>query len=296
VTGRDREYDRFGPWALEISDEDPAPPLFERHLARAHEALISIKIPRKIARRDAHPGMDLYDFVISLYEEDLVILERVASEVRSRTIAYRDVKHLRVREDLLRGRLFLGVPGSPYELPYNTVSNEVMARVSDIIRARYRDSASEPAVALPTTAEPAELSFYFERMLKEQRRQGSDQQVLAAQPDLGLGDLETSAMRKVLFGIVDKRLLESAHLSDGHELRVIDRGRPFAYRWQTTYGRRETLIPLANISEVRWDDADKRSATLTVATAGGENSWAFARDTDTEAYRSWLSARAARRG
>ncbi len=100
----------------------------------------------------------------------------------------------------------------------------------------------------------------------------------------------------VLFGIVDKRLLESAHLSDGHELRVIDRGRPFAYRWQTTYGRRETLIPLANISEVRWDDADKRSATLTVATAGGENSWAFARDTDTKAYRSWLSARAARRG
>lgn len=296
MSGRDREYDRFGPWALEICDEDPAPPLFAAHLTRADEALLSIKIPRKIARRDAHPGMDLYDYVISLYEEDLVILERVQSEVRSRAIAYRDVKHLRVREDLLRGRLFLGVPGSPYELPYNTVSNEVMARVSDIIRARYRDGAGETAVAMPHVDEPPEMSFYFERMLKEQRRQGSDQRVLAAQPDLGLGDLETSGLRKVLFGIVDKRLLESVHLSDGRELRVIDRGRSFAYRWQTTYGRRETLIPLANISEVRWDGADERTASLTVATAGGENSWAFARDTDTEAYRRWLSARAARRG
>ena len=94
-----------------------------------------------------------------------------------------------------------------------------------------------------------------------------------------MGALEESFLRRVLFGLVAKRLLESLHLSDGRELRVIDRGQSYAYRWQSVYGRAETWIPLANITAVDWDWGPDETATtpvtVTISTGDGDLSWIF---------------------
>ncbi len=290
MSTRDPEYDRFGPWVIRISEEDPPPARFVPYLTRDEPALLSVKIPRKIARRDAHPGMDLYDYVVSLYEHDLVILERIETEVRSETIAYGDIKHVSLREDLLRGTLHLGVPDSPYDLAYNTVSNDVMRPLVDVIVERYRPAGADTVVDLPVPGSLGELSFYLERLLKDEREQGSAMLPLAAQPETGFRSIERGQLRRLLFGIVDKRLLESVHFSDGHQLRIVDRGQPFAYRWQSVYSRRETLIPLANISDVTWlDTGDRTTTTLVVRTGGGDNSWVFTTGNESvEAYRGWL--------
>ncbi len=291
ATGRDREYDRFGPWVLEITEEDPLPRLFLPHVDRSDQPLLAIKVPRPIARRDAHPGMDLYDYVVALYEADLLILERAGSEVRSRTVGYRDVRHLSLHEELLRGSLELGIAGRPYALPYNTVSKDIMRRVAELVRARYLDRTATTA-DLPVSADEDGLSFYFERLLQQETAAGSSMRLLAAQPDATLGDIEQGVVRRLLFGILDKRLLESIHLTDGRELRVIDRGRPFVYRWQSVYGRRETVIPLANVRDTEWDESgDANTTTLTVRTDGGDCRWVFTRDRPgTAGYREWLAA------
>ena len=275
---RDPEYDRFGPWVTEISDEDPPPPLFQPHLTRAETPLLSLKIPRKISRREAHPGMDLYDYMVSLYEEDLVVLERIERKVEAHTIRYRDVQHLSLREELLRGTVHLGVPDRHYDLPFNTVSGDVMRRLVDIVRERYLPEQD----ALPVEVEPVEateLSFYFERLLRDEQAGDSGMQPIAAQADTAMGALEESFLRRVLFGLVAKRLLESLHLSDGRELRVIDRGQSYAYRWQSVYGRAETWIPLANITAVDWDWGPDETATtpvtVTISTGAGDLSWIF---------------------
>ena len=39
---RDPEYDRFGPWVIEIGDEDPPPPLFVPHLTRSEAPLLGL--------------------------------------------------------------------------------------------------------------------------------------------------------------------------------------------------------------------------------------------------------------
>lgn len=289
VHGRDPEYDRFGPWVLEITADDPPPPLFEPHLGRGRTPLLAVKVPRKLARRDAHPGMDLYDYMVSLYEEELVVLERVEQGVRERRIAYRDVQYMRIGEELLRGGLALGVPGDRYELPYNTVSNELMGRVAGVIRERYLGTDDAPT-DLPAAPHADGLSFYFERLLRKERETEAPATLLLAQPDLALGLLETSALRRVLFGLVDKRLLESVHICDGQELRILDRGRPLAYRWQSTYGRHETMIPLANITGATLTPADDITQTLTLGTAAGEIAWLLGRETDgAAAYAEWLS-------
>ena len=275
---RDPEYDRFGPWVVEIGDEDPAPPLFVPHLTRTEAPLLSLKIPRKISRREAHPGMDLYDYLVSLYEEDLVVLERVEREVSAHTIRYLDIKYLSLREELLRGNVHLGITGGHYDLPFNTVSGDIMRRLVDIVRGRYLPE-SEPLAIEIEPASAAELSFYFERLLRDEQADGSGMRPIATQANMGMGALEESTLRRLLFGIVAKRLLESLHLSDGRELRVIDRGQSFAYRWQTVYGRVETWMPLADITGSDWDWGPDEGATspvtLTIRTAAGDLEWVF---------------------
>ena len=278
MSQRDPEYDRFGPWVIEIGDEDPPPPLFLPHLTRTETALLSVKIPRRISRREAHPGMDLYDYMISLYENDLVVLERVEREVRSRAIRYRDIQHLSMQDELLRGNVHLAVAGGHYDLPYNTVSGDIMRRLVEIIRERYGPDLDPSAVEVEA-AELGELSFYFERLLRDEREVGPGVVPVASQAETQLGALEESFARRVLFGLVAKRLLESLHLSDGRELKVVDRGQPYAYRWQTVYGRTETWIPLANITAVDWDwgaeGTDSSPVTVTISTSAGDRAWVF---------------------
>ena len=293
MSQRDPEYDRFGPWVIEISDEDPPPPLFQPHLTRPEAPLLSLKIPRKISRRDAHPGMDLYDYLVSLYEEDMVVLTRKDHDVEARTIRYLDVHHLSLRDELLRGILHLGVRDAPYDLPYNTVSGELMRRMVEIIRERYLPQEDTIAVDIEPV-ETTEMSFYFERLLREEQSDEGAMRPVATQTDTAMGALEEGVLRRVFFGLVDKRLLESLHLSDGRELKVIDRGQPFAYRWQSTYGRCETWIPLAGISAADWDWGDETDAspvTVTLDTGGGERRWNFTPNNPTlGSYRRFLTA------
>ena len=63
------EYNAFGPWVYEIDDAHPLPPLFASCFTDNDEAILKIKVPREIERRNAAPGMELYDFVIALYED-----------------------------------------------------------------------------------------------------------------------------------------------------------------------------------------------------------------------------------
>ncbi len=291
---RDPEYDRFGPWVSEISDEDPPPPLFVPHLTRSETPLLSLKIPRRISRREAHPGMDLYDYMVSLYEQDMLVLERVGHDVGARTIRYRDVQHLSLREELLRGTVHLGVAAGHYDLPYNTVSGDIMRRLVSLIRERYLPDQGPPPIELePISA--TELSFYFERLLRDEQAGDSAMQPVASQADTAMGALEESLVRRFLFGLVAKRLLESLHLSDGRELRVIDRGQPYAYRWRSVYGRAETWIPLADITAVDWDwgpdEADASPVKVTVSTSAGDLRWIFTPNNATlGSYRRFLTA------
>ncbi len=158
---RDPEYDRFGPWIIEISETDPAPPLFLPYLTRGDTALLSIKIPRKIERRVANPGMNLYDYMVTLYEEDLVILQRIGDDVRPHTFFYRDVQYLCQGESLLKGSLRLAMTESVFDLPHNTVSAGIIGRLVDLIRERYCGEADHPAPIDEPDVQEADLTYFF---------------------------------------------------------------------------------------------------------------------------------------
>lgn len=295
--GRDREYDRFGPWALQISDEDPPPPLFEPHLRAFETPLLAVKIPRRIERRDAQPGMDLYDVVVSLYARDVDVLRRVDGGVQRETFAYDEVELVHVREDLLHGRLRLGLRDGTVELSYITISHPLMARVVALIRERYI-SAEPSAAGLagqdgPSAAMAAAgLSFYLERRLAAELEVPGTR-LLAAQADVPIGRTEVGLARRLLAGVTGKRLLESVHLADGRELRIIGRGQRYAYRWHSVYGRDVCTIPLGNVAGHRWQQ-DRRDPALTslhLRTQGHEEVYLFRSDNPTiEGYDRYLAA------
>lgn len=315
---RQHEYDRFGPWAIEVTAEDPAPPLFRPYLTRGEPALLSIKIPRHVERRNARPGMDLYDYLVCLYEDGLVVMQRADQQRRSQQrsvdgvrvemVRYQDVQYVGVSQDLLRGNVHLGLPGRPFELPYNTVSEDLMWRAVDLIRDRYAKPASQAIASREPQAVPGPgrraitdpepqvgedvLSFYFDRLLADERRRSPDQRLLAAQATRAVADGDVHPIRRLFFSIASMRLLESMHLTDGHELKIIDRGAMHAYRWQAVYGVRTTFVPLANLRGVRWREDDAHATTvLDLATSGGSIEQVFSRDNPMlERYAAFLSA------
>ena len=286
------EYDRFGPWAIEISDEDPPPPLFVPYLTRAEPTLLSIKIPRGIERRDARPGMDLYDYLVCLYEDALLVLRRVGREVRSETCRYQDVQRLGVARDLLRGNIHLGLPGRPCDLPYNTVSDDLMFRLVALVRQHYSRQDREAPRGRELEVRAGELSFYFERLLATQRQQGTGMRLLAAQGTAPVCDPRMPAARRLLFRIASRRLLESMHLTDGRELMIVGRGPAYAYRWQAAYGTDTSYIPIANLRSVAWqEDAGNAAINLILRTGAGSSVHVFAHDNPSiESYAAFLSA------
>ena len=232
MTMRDAEYDRFGPWIIEISEADPPPPLFQPYLTREETPLLSIKIPRKIERRAARPGMNLYDYMITLYQEDMVILERVGNDVESEVLFYRDIQYIRCGEHLLHGNLYLSTTGRSYDLPFNTVSSAIMQRMINLIRRGYAaDARPSPTIDVFDIPED-DFSFYFTGLLEKQKIHHPEFQLLAAQTETPIRSYETGTFRKLLYNIIDKRLLESLHLSDGREFKIITRGKTYKYKGQ----------------------------------------------------------------
>lgn len=277
---RDPEYDRFGPWVLEISNEDPIPPLFVSWMTRDEAPLFSIKIPRPDERRNLEPGMNMYDYVVSLYESDLHVLERNENDVNEQSIPYKDIVAIRHKEDLLDGELNIYIAQRSYSIPYNTVSSEIVCRLADLLRERYiADGSSEAASSGNAGSMEVgdELSFYFNGLLKGARKDQPDMSILATQTEVPVSSIEENLWRRFLYGAIDKRLLESIHMFNGRELQIINRGRTWSYRWQVVYGKETLFLPLEKITGINVEPDPKNPGISTVVfrTAGSSHSFSF---------------------
>jgi hypothetical protein len=277
----DLEYQHFGPWIREISDIDPPSPLFLPYMTRQEPPLLSIKIPRKIESRNARPGMNLYDFLVSLYQHDLVILQRSGEKrVTEHIFRYQDIHYLRYSEELLKGTVRLGLRDNTFVLPFNTVSNRVMQRLVALIRERY-GPAPRRAAAIEGYSGPVNgLSYYFRGLLRKKDIHEPQFCLLAAQADRPIAAYEPGRVGTLFHTASGKTLLESLHWSDGRELEMVTRGQDYKYRWQAVYAREYTYLPLEKISGFRWQDDSGHAAVshLEIETAAGPLLFIFTAD------------------
>lgn len=245
---RDTEYDRFGPWILKITDRDPLPPLFIPHIAKMDNALLSIKIPRKIDRRDAAPGWNLYDYVINMYDTDFDIFKREEKNVTSQSFKYTDVVCLRHKEILLHGELLLMTRSSTYSFNYNTVSSDIIKQLIAIIRARYNPNAKTITLPGLSPAQKNELDFYFTNLIANEERINPDNKLVFCQKRESLNTLDKNILKKLFYSITSYELLESLHFFDGAELKIIGKGGLFKTIVHPDYGKEDIYLPVKQIS------------------------------------------------
>ena len=122
------EYNAFGPWAYEISEKYPLPPLFAPYFTADDKAVIKIKIPREIERRNAEPGMDLYDYVVALYEDRILVLKREDGTVLEKQIPLKEFKGVRIYQNLLKGGYTIFSARGSISFPFNSVSLDLFQK------------------------------------------------------------------------------------------------------------------------------------------------------------------------
>ncbi|AGL19067.1 hypothetical protein L083_5557 [Actinoplanes sp. N902-109] len=149
-----REFDRFGPWIDEVRSAEDVPRLYRDAGLDPTACLLVLKVPRNIERRDAHPGMHLYDYLLALDHETLTVLERRDDTYGTTRIPLDRIAALQDSVRLLDGRLTIHrLDGPAVVVPYNGSANAPVRDLIRLIRRWYLPG--EPAVGYAAPGKPA---------------------------------------------------------------------------------------------------------------------------------------------
>lgn len=129
------EYAAFGPWVDDVVDAAGVPRLYRDHPIDFARTELVLKVPRNIARRDAHPGMDLYDALVVVDADRTTVLTRAGNTYTTRSVPHASLVAIVDSVHLLDGVLTLHVEqGEPLVLGYNGSSRAVMSRLIAVLR------------------------------------------------------------------------------------------------------------------------------------------------------------------
>ncbi len=244
------EYNAFGPWIIEITDQYPLPPLFIPYYKEDGIDLMRIKIPRNIERRNANPDMDLYDYVIGLYENRIYILERLENDVKETNILYDEIEGLENFVDFLSGRLTLFLNDRKVIIPYNAVSEQIINSMIRIIRDRYIGKSYQKLHS-PYDGEKNNIKeMLYINLLNQMRINSETFDIIVIQPSVMLQKDKKGIGQKVLQFLYGKKLLGSLHLANESEILVISRGKPFKTRTDAIYSHSHIYIPIEKLQDI----------------------------------------------
>ncbi len=242
------EYNAFGPWAYEISDKYPLPRLFAPYFTADDKAVIKIKVPREIERRNADPGMDLYDFVVALYEDRLLVLERQDDKVKEHQIALKDFKGVRIYENLLKGGYTIFSAREAISFPFNGVSVDLFQKLTDLLLEKTQGGSACDITSLPVTkTEPQ--SMLLINMLHDLQMKMPDIRIGAVQKsaDVHRKGATQNMIERMLWGEMNP---EALHLYTDKYLVVLENG-VFPNRvGMQEFGYTQTIIPLNRIDKI----------------------------------------------
>lgn len=256
------EYDAFGPWVYEITEEHPLPPLFEPYFPTDEPFEMAFKIPREIERRKATPDMDLYDYVVAAFSDRILILTRQDKAVEETWVSYEGIQSVRLYRRMLYGVCTLYLRQSRVEIPFNVVSVDILMRFIRLVRAKLL--ADAPAYDIPQSLPDSALGeVLFVNLLRDLRDAGEQFALGAVQKDIVVRDQKQSFVQTAIQVFRPKRLMSAMHLINGRELLVIRRGSGGQKARDSEYSYDYTYIPRRNIREISLH-ADEQLAGVTV--------------------------------
>ena len=252
------EYNAFGPWAYEISERYPLPRLFAPFFTDDDNAVIKIKVPREIDRRNAEPGMNFYDYVIALYEDRLLILERRDESVKEYSVALKDIMGVRIYKNMLMGGYTIYSGEGAVSFPFNAVSLDLFRKFTNLLleKVKSKDTAGSKydTASLPVSDTNVH-STLLNNMLHDLQME---------MPDIRLGAVQKGedVQHKAGTQTMLERLLwkemnpEALHLYTDEYLIILENG-IFPNRIGIEdFGHTQTIIPLNRIGGIEIIDAE----------------------------------------
>ena len=241
------EYNAFGPWAYEISDRYPLPRLFAPYFTADDKAVMKIKIPREIERRNAEPGMDLYDYVVALYEDRLLVLKREGDTVLEKQIPLKEFKGVRIYQNLLKGGYTIFSARGSISFPFNSVSLDLFRKLTNLVLERVKSQVRDIS-SLPVT-ETAPESMLLINMLHDTEMKLPDIRVGAVQKsaDVHRKGATQNMIERMLWGEMNP---EALHLYTDQYLIVFENGVFPNHVGMQDFGYTQTIIPLDRIDGI----------------------------------------------
>lgn len=253
----DQEFISFGPWIYEVNDDYPMPPLFFPYYKEDKNYLMLVKIPRNIERRDAKPGMDLYDYVIGLYGDYIYILKRAEKLVEEFKVFYKDVECINNYIDLLIGSLSIKLRDNEIIIPYNAVSEDVIMRLIKTIRDRY--TKMEYNIAVNTfIEEDINVDVLYVNLLKRIMKTEQSVKIGAVQSSVFPAlSRHASLWQRVWGRLLAEKLLNTLHLLNDKELIVITRGKQFKKFYESVYSYAFLYIPIEKLNSIKFENYER---------------------------------------
>jgi hypothetical protein len=261
------EYDSFGPWIDVVRNQAQIPRLYRDHAVDFATALLVLKVPRNINRRDALPSMDLYDRMLIVDQTAMTVLSREGAVYTVSVVPHTMIAAITDRVDLLDGRLTVHtVDGGSIVVPYNGSSEDVIATLVDLLRSLSRPGdAARPrttAVLAPLPPEqpaasrkPLRLDEFgrqdvaFVTTFVDLVRREPDMRLMAAHGRTTLeprGGILSRALHAVFPMVLHGILL----CRSATELQIISRKQWLVRGGAPELSRARTIIPLARIEAI----------------------------------------------
>ena len=264
------EYDSFGPWVLPVTSPGEVPPLYRDHPIDLERALLVLKFPRDVARRDANPTMDLYDHLVIVDDDALTILNRRPEGFGAQVIPHDTICAIGYGTELLDGWFTVHSAGpdpadasTTVTLRYVGTSLETIEVLVATLRSLYRtgsallsesraDGARRRSALVPAIAQrdlgDKDIALVNRELALLRAEPGL--RMLGFHRRLDLAARDGGRLRQIV-RLVRPVVLHAAVVSgDGHEMVILHRRRWVTRGRHPEHSLAVTVLPLERIDEV----------------------------------------------
>ena len=159
------EYNAFGPWIIEIKKTKDIPQFFSNQFEIESNDYI-VKIPREIERRIAKPGMNLYNMIIILRKNKLILLEKVKESVKRSEIDFNQIISIINTNNILKGTLEFITTNETFTVNYNVASSMTIDNIITVIRGKKELQDKSNSISFDNK-ENITLSFFFKNLMEQ---------------------------------------------------------------------------------------------------------------------------------
>jgi hypothetical protein len=248
-----KEYDAFGPWLTVIKTEDGIPPQYIEERNTILDSIYCFKVPRNIERRDARPGMLLYEAVVALFDTKVIILRRKEGSVERFDVSYEDIVYIQNTTDLLMSTFTLATKDYIQTVDYKPIPEDVMDRTVHIIREKcFARSKRFDISDIPEHI--VVESQLFKNLLREEVDDDKEIKLVEYQPFVELVRNTPTPKDRVKDLYSRPVLQDCMFLTNGKELIIINRNKEVKGKKDPDYSYKHTYTSLDQITDLTFKD------------------------------------------